>query len=87
MGFKINPYYRCVANKMINIYQCTITWYVDGVKISHKSEEFLTDIDKKVENEFGALSISRYKSHIFLGMNFTLYDNGTLSINMREYIQ
>ena len=24
MGFKINPYYKCKANKMINGNQCTI---------------------------------------------------------------
>ena len=61
MGFEINPYDRCVGNKMINGSQCTIAWYVDDVKISHKSEEVLTDIIKKVENKFGPLSVSRGK--------------------------
>ena len=32
-GFKINPYDRCVANKMINGTQCTVAWHVDDVKI------------------------------------------------------
>ena len=35
MGFKINPYDRCVANKIVNGKQCTIVWYVDNVKVSH----------------------------------------------------
>jgi len=26
MGFKINPYDKCVANKIINGQQCTIIW-------------------------------------------------------------
>ena len=35
MGFTINPYDPCVANKVINNNQCTICWYVDDTKISH----------------------------------------------------
>jgi len=42
-GFKINPYDKCVANKMINESQCTIVWHVDDLKISH--------VDKSVVNE------------------------------------
>ena len=60
---------------------------MDDVKISYKSEEVITNIIKKVENKFGPLSVSRGKSNTFLGMNFTLNDNGTVSINMHEYKQ
>ena len=35
MGFKINPYDFCVANKTIKGKQCTIVWHVDYLKISH----------------------------------------------------
>ena len=41
----------------------------------------------KIENKFGPLSDPHGKLHTFLGMNFTLNDNGKVSINMREYIQ
>ena len=34
-GFKINDYYKCVANKTINANQCTIVWHIDDLKISH----------------------------------------------------
>ena len=30
-GFTINDYDRCVANKIINGKQCTITWHVDDL--------------------------------------------------------
>ena len=33
MGFEINPYDMCVANKTINDRQCTIVWYVDDIKV------------------------------------------------------
>ena len=35
IGFKINPYDPCVANKMVDGKQLTITWHVDDLKISH----------------------------------------------------
>ena len=35
MDFKLNPYGRSVANKMINWEQCTLWWHVDSNKISH----------------------------------------------------
>jgi hypothetical protein len=35
LGFKLNSYDPCVANKMVNGKQCTIAWYVDNTKISH----------------------------------------------------
>ena len=36
-GFKINVYDNCVANKVIGGHQCTICWYVDDIKFSHKT--------------------------------------------------
>jgi hypothetical protein len=35
MGFKLNPYNTCFANKLIDGKQCTLVWYVDNTKISH----------------------------------------------------
>ena len=35
-GFAVNPYNPCVANKMVNGLQMTVTWHVDDLKISHK---------------------------------------------------
>ena len=34
MGFVLNPYNMCVANKTINGKQCTVAWYVNDNKIS-----------------------------------------------------
>ena len=36
MGFKINPYDLCVANKTVNGTQMTVTWHVNDLKFSHK---------------------------------------------------
>ena len=44
MGFEINPYENCIANKMINRNQFTIGWYVDYNKISHKEAKVVDDM-------------------------------------------
>ena len=62
LGFKVNEYDRCVANKMINGKQCTIVWYVDDVKVSHVDETVVSDITKYTQKEFGNLTITRGKN-------------------------
>ena len=44
MCFKINPYNRCVANKVIKGNQCPRCWYVDDNKISHEDKKVVTEI-------------------------------------------
>ena len=39
MGFEVNPYAPCIANKNVNGSQMTVTWHVDDLKISHKDEK------------------------------------------------
>jgi Reverse transcriptase (RNA-dependent DNA polymerase) len=46
LGFKLNPYDPCVANKMINGKQCTICWYVDDLKISHVDPQVVGVVKK-----------------------------------------
>ena len=36
-GFQLNSYDSCVANKMVNGKQMTVTWHVDDIKISSSS--------------------------------------------------
>ena len=55
MGFKINPYELCVANKVINGKHCTISWYVEYLKVSHVEETFLKYIIKQINKSFCGL--------------------------------
>ena len=41
-GFTVNPYDQCVANKMINVEQMTVTWHVDNLKITHMDSNEVT---------------------------------------------
>ena len=74
MGFILNPYDKCVANKLINGKQCTIVFYVDDNKISHKDSTVVTQVLDQISKYFGDLSITRGNKHDFLAMNIEIKD-------------
>ena len=86
MGFVLNPYDKCVANKQIENSQCTIVWYVDDNKISHINPSVVTEILNKLEKRFGKLTITRGKQHTFLGMDIDFIKHGRVKISMKEYV-
>ena len=87
IGFKLNPYDRCVANCIIDNKQCTISWYVDDNLATHDSQEVLDSIVDKIEQKFPGLTITRGDEHTFLGMKLRFNENGTLQINLRDYLE
>ena len=89
-GFAINPYDSCVANKDIDGQQCTITWHVDDLKISHVEEQVVRSIIQKIQDNFGQhseLSMHIGKRHDYLGMILDFTTPGILEIDMSDYIQ
>ena len=42
IGFKLNPYDPCVANKIVHGKQLTIAWHVDDLKVSHKKYQVIS---------------------------------------------
>ena len=89
LGFTMNSYDGCVANKVINNKQCTIAFHVDDLKISHRDEEVVTNIIEELNKRFGdimPLSVSRGKVHDYLGMTFDYTTKGKLMITMYDYI-
>ena len=88
LGFKLNPYDPCVANKVINGKQCTIAWYVDDTKISHVDDAVVSEIIGQIEERFGKMTVTRGDEHVFLGMRIRyVKTNGTAEIMMREYLE
>ena len=85
-GFVLNPYDPCVANKTIQGEQCTVCWYVDDTKVSHKKPEVVTMIIGLLETRFGKMTVKRGKYHTFVGMNFELADDRKIKILMDDYI-
>ncbi len=87
MGFELNPYDPCVANKTINNKQCTIVWYVDDNKISHVDHRVVSQIVAAIEQHFGKMTVVRGRQHTFLGMEIAFNDDGTVRIGMKSYIE
>jgi len=51
-GFKLNEHNKCMANKRINRWQCTIIWNVDDLKVSHIDKMVVEDIITQLNNKF-----------------------------------
>ena len=89
-GFEINPYDKCVANKVIEVTKCTIAWYIEDNKLSHKNLKLIQDIINEVKRHFGQLSAVRGNKHTLLGMNIYTKEK-TIQVNMfeqlKEYIE
>jgi hypothetical protein len=52
IGFKVNPYNPCVANRTVNGKQHTVTWHVNDLNSSH--------VDPKVNEDFLELLKLKY---------------------------
>ena len=87
MGFEINPYNKCTANKIINRSQCTIGWYVDNKTILHADPKVIKELLDIFKAKFGALTITRGKTYKFLRMTLSIDDNKRLVLDMKEQIE
>jgi len=92
IGYKINPYDICVANKMVNEKQHTIKWHVDDVKSSHVdpqvNEDFYKCCEQKYEEDgIGKVSVSRGKRHDYLAMILDYTKENKLKLDMKYYIE
>jgi hypothetical protein len=86
MGFEINPYDMCVANKIINGKQCTICWYVDDLKISHMEQIVINSIIIKIEERYGKMTVTHGDTHTYVGMDIHFKGNREVTIAMIDYL-
>ena len=92
IGFKVNPYDPCVANRIVNGKQHTITWHVDDLKSSHvdsKVNDVFRDwLDKTYASDgIGKLTTTRGKRHDYLAMNLDYSIKGVCQIDMVDYVK
>lgn len=90
LGFTLNKYDRCVANKMVNGKQCTIIWHVDDLKISHVDPDIIEEIVKKISDKYGKedpVTVNRGKTHDYLGMTIDFSHDGKVKFTMEDYIE
>ena len=70
MGFEVNPYDPCVANKLVNGAQCTVCWHVDNLKVSHVDEAVVTAFLLKLTDLYqGRIKTHHGKVFDYLGMD------------------
>jgi hypothetical protein len=86
LGFKLNPYDPCIANKMVNGKQLTIAWYVDDNKISHVDPKIVDWLIAEIEKRHDKMTVCCGKKHTFIGMDIEFLDDGRLKILMKDYI-
>ena len=87
LGFTLNPYNPCVANANIKGSQCTIVWYIDDNKISHKDQAVVDDLIQRIEAKFGHMTKTQGDEHEFLGMKLQFdRENKTVKVLMHFYI-
>jgi Reverse transcriptase (RNA-dependent DNA polymerase) len=91
IGFKVNPYDPCVANRTVNGTQHTVTWHVDDLKSSHVdakvNDEFLLWLEKMYgDKDIAPVKATRGKIHDYLAMKLDYSEKGKLKLNMVDYV-
>ena len=92
IGFEINPYDPCVANRIVNNKQHTVTWHVDDLKSSHVDPRVNNKFHKWLEKTYGEDGIGEVKctrgnihDYLAMGLDFSL--SGALRLNMVPYVK
>ena len=90
-NFELNPYDPCVANKMVNGAQLTVSWHVDDMKISHKDPKVIDEFLEWIQECYGKIggkkvTVTRGKVHDYLGMKLDFSVAGQVSVDMRDYV-
>ena len=87
MGFEINPYDPCVANKMVNGMQMTIRWHVHDLMISHLSQDEIVKVVQGINDIYGEnLAESVGTVHDYLGMTVDYSFTREVRINTWDYL-
>ena len=88
-GFVINPYDQCVANKIVNGSQFTISWHVDDLKLSHIDPSVLDAFLDDMNQVFGKESlvvVQKGPCHDYLGITLDYSSPGKVIVDMKQYI-
>ena len=88
-GFKVNPYDRCVVNKIINEKKCRVIWHVDDLKILYVDYGVNPTIIDKLTEEFwkhGDLTIHRGSIHDYSGITLDYSKKGKIKAQILDYI-
>ena len=90
VGFVVNPYNPCIANKVVDGSQMTVIWYVDDLKILHVKtkcvDNFIYWAKSMYEDKVGKVKASHGKQHNYLGMEMDFLEPGSVRVKMERYV-
>jgi hypothetical protein len=87
IGFKLNPYDPCEANKEVNGTQMMVCWHVDNLKVSHMDPKENTRFGDWFSVTYGMTVVAHQGAvHNNLGLIFNFSVKEKVMINMIEYI-
>lgn len=90
LGFTVNPYDWCVANRIVNGRQQTVGWHVDDFIITHEDENVNIGLVDWLQEKYGKLApltVQQGNLHEYLGMTVDFSRNGSVVISMVDYIE
>jgi hypothetical protein len=91
IGFKVNPYDPCIANRMVDGKQQTVTWHVDDLKSSHVdpkvNTQFLEWLQKVYGTSTAPVKATRGKCHDYLAMKLDFSESKKVKIDMTNYVK
>ena len=90
IGFKLNPYDPCVANKMVLGKQLTLTWHVDDVKASHVITKVIDDLVEWCQKKYGGhtkVTPSRGKKHDYIAIGLDHSTPGVVKIDVTKCVK
>lgn len=90
MGYQINPYDRCVANKMVEGKQKTIGWHVEDFLITHEDATVNDKVIEWFNQKYGKLTlvtVHRGRVHEYLGMTLDFTHPKKVKVNMSDYVE
>jgi hypothetical protein len=91
IGFDINPYNPCVANRIVNGKQHTVTWHVDNLKPTHVDSKVNYNFLKWLESTYSdsklaPVKVTGGKIHDYLAMKLDYATEVTPKIDMIDYV-
>ena len=76
----------CVANKNVNVKQCTVACYLDNNKASHVDSRVIDELLNIIKTHIGVIKIRRGKKRTFLGMNPRITEHKKIEIEMEDQL-
>jgi hypothetical protein len=95
IGFEINPYDPCIANKMIKGKQMTICFHINDCKLSHHDHKAVDDFIEWLCQEYKSIfkdgsskmTVSQGKVRTYLDMTLDYSTPGQVKISMFGYME